>query len=419
MRFLLAALLPLVLTAQDLPLKAGLARIELTPAGSMPMYGYSNRKCGNATGTHDPLHAKVLVLESGDSKIAIVTMDLGSFVGKTIHEQVKTKLGIPVLLLSASHTHSGPAFIAPSHVDAAYHAEVESKIFNAVKQASEAMFPARLAISKGSAQLGYNRLVLREDGRARALFDNLERLPLTPIDPEYTVLHVQDETGKDRALIVHYAVHAVVMGSTNCLYSADYPGVLQAEVEKAIPGAQCMFVQGGAGDINPLFMARTGNSETDFGIMTKHGQTLAASVLRTVRKPTALSANRHPIQTKSQIMTFPDRWDKSKTIDVGISTVLINREIAIAALPGEPMHKLQVEWKQKADVAYPLFYGYTYSSGGEWPGYIPDLKTAAYGGYGADVSTRIAIGAGESIMQRHLIQLFDLLGMWKDQPGRP
>ena len=104
---------------------------------------------------------------------------------------------------------------------------------------------------------------------------------------------------------------------------------------------------------------------------------------------------------------------------MGITTVLINREIAIAAVPGEPLHKLQTTWKTQADVPHPLFYGYTYSSGGVWPGYIPDLKSAAYGGYGADVSTRIEVGAGETIMQRHLINLYRLLGMWRGQPGKP
>jgi hypothetical protein len=60
-------------------------------------------------------------------------------------------------------------------------------------------------------------------------------------------------------------------------------------------------------------------------------------------------------------MSFLDRWEKDKTVDVGITTALINREIIIAATPGEPMHKLQATWKQEAGVAYPLFYSYTYS----------------------------------------------------------
>ena len=83
------------------------------------------------------------------------------------------------------------------------------------------------------------------------------------------------------------------------------------------------------------------------------------------------------------MLKFADRWDKEQTFEVGITTVLINREIAIAAVPGEPMHKFQMYWKEHADVSYPLFYGYTYSAGGVWPGYLPDIRSAAYGGYGA------------------------------------
>jgi len=52
-------------------LKAGVARVEITPSAYMPMYGYANRKCGPANGTHDPLFAKAAVLEAGDSRIAL------------------------------------------------------------------------------------------------------------------------------------------------------------------------------------------------------------------------------------------------------------------------------------------------------------------------------------------------------------
>ena len=41
-------------------LRAGVARVDITPASSMPMYGYANRKCGVSNGTNDPLFAKVL-----------------------------------------------------------------------------------------------------------------------------------------------------------------------------------------------------------------------------------------------------------------------------------------------------------------------------------------------------------------------
>ena len=213
---LLALLVPAATSAAEL--KAGVARVEITPSAFMPMYGYANRKCGPANGTHDPLFAKVLVLEAGDSRMAIVTADVGSLVSENLRRDVASKLGIPVLLLSASHTHSAPAFLpfgsAPATGDdaRAYLSELERKIFGAIETASRSMFPARLGVGKGSLQLGYNRLLLREDGRARAVFDNLDRIPYGPVDPEIVLLRVEDADGRAKALIVHYAVHAVVLG---------------------------------------------------------------------------------------------------------------------------------------------------------------------------------------------------------------
>ncbi len=408
--------------AAQVPLRAGVARVEITPATFMEMFGYANRKCGPANGTHDPLFAKALVLATGDARLAIVTLDLGSMVSAHLKDEVSAKLGIPVLLLAASHTHSGPRFLpygAGQPQPSPYLAEVEGKIFGAVKQASESMFPARLAVGKGSLQLGYNRLLPRDNGRSRALFDNLERIPYGPVDPEFTLLRVEDESGAARALLVHYACHAVVLGPTSCKYSADWPGAMMARVESAIPGVQCMFVQGGAGDINPLFLGRTGKEEEDFATMQKMGELMGAEVLRAARDMHAAGPLRYPIQYSSETLTFPERWEKDKSLEVGLTTVLINREIAIAAVPGEPMHKLQERWKKEAEVPYPLFYGYTYSAGGGWPGYIPDLRSAAHGGYGADVTTRISVGAGEAIMEHQLISLYGLLGMWHDQPGKP
>ncbi|MCW5978192.1 MAG: neutral/alkaline non-lysosomal ceramidase N-terminal domain-containing protein [Bryobacteraceae bacterium] len=410
-------------TAADAGLLAGIARVEITPSKLMRMYGYANRKCGPANGTHDPLFAKALVLQAGESRLAIVTMDLGSMVSANLPRDVAAKLAIPVLLLAASHTHSAPAFLpygsAPAEDEAAleYLADLEGKVFRAVEEASRAMFPARLGVGRGSIQLGYNRLLPRDDGRSRALFDNLERVPYGPVDPEFVLLRVDDASGNQRALLVHYAAHAVVLGPTSCKYSADFPGVMQRKAEEELKGTQVMFVQGGAGDINPLFMGRSGDESADFKVMEKMGELLAAEVLRANKSVEGVAAD--AIRAKGEVLTFSERWEKDKSMEVGITTVLIGQQIAIATAPGEALHKLQRMWKEQADVPHALFYGYTYSSGGTWAGYIPDLRSAAYGGYGADASTRIEVGAGEKIMLRHLANLYDLRGMWRDAPGRP
>ena len=404
-------------------MRAGVARVDITPSALMQMYGYANRRCGDAVGTHDPLQAKALVLEAGGSRMAIVTLDLGSMVSDNVRREVASRLNIPVLLLSASHSHSTPSFLpfgsSPTKDPnaAPYLAELEGKIFSAVEAASKAMGPATLQVGRGSLQLGYNRLLPRDDGRSRALFENPERTPYGPVDPEFVLLRVDGADGQPRALLVHYATHAVVLGPTNCKYSADYPGAMQAKVEATLPGTQVMFVQGGAGDINPLMMARSGKEDDDFAVVKKMGDLLADAVIRANKTVAPVPPGPAGILVKSEMLTVADRWDRTQTLDLGITTVLINGSIAIAAMPGEPMHRLQRMWKEQAEVPVPLFYGYTLSAGGTWAGYIPDLRSAAHGGYGADVTTRVEIGAGERLLQRHLINLYGLLGMWRDKPG--
>jgi len=132
--------------ADDVQLQAGIARADITPASFMAMYGYANRKCGPANGTHDPLYAKALVLATGESRMAIVTLDLGNIVAPNLGPKVAATLGIPVLLLAASHSHSTPLFVPGS----AEQDELEKKIFDAVERASKSMFPARLGIGRGS-----------------------------------------------------------------------------------------------------------------------------------------------------------------------------------------------------------------------------------------------------------------------------
>jgi len=409
-----------VLVHELVPLRAGLAQVDITPANFMPMYGYRNRSCGPANGHHDPLMAKVLILESAAARLAIVSLDLGSIVSARLRDEA-AKMGFSLLLLAASHTHSGPLFLSPEPGEAqqAFLRQTEDKILAALHQAAGRMFVARLSTARGTARLGYNRLVLREHGRARAAFNNLERIPYGPLDAEYMLLEISESGVGPRALLIHHSIHPVVLGPTNCKYSADFPGAMNAAIEKALPGVQSMFIQGGAGDMNPLFLGRAGNDRDDFAQVNRMGELLAASVLQTRSTLRDTGMVSHPIRTSAEVLRLNDRWESGKTVDVGIAAALIGRDIAIAAMPGEPLHTLQTTWKGRADVAFPLFYGYTYSAGGEWPGYIPDLKSAAYGGYGADASTRVEVGAGEKILERLLQSLYALRGYWSSAPGLP
>ena len=165
--------------------------------------------------------------------------------------------------------------------------------------------------------------------------------------------------------------------------------------------------------------SRSGDEAADFALVDRLGRLLAAEVLRVNGRVTPLTPVSAPLRVKREVQTLRDRWTSDATIDVGTTTLLIGDDVAIATLPGEPMHRLQRLWKEQADVPVPLFWGYTWSAGGTWAGYIPDLRSAAYGGYGADVSTRLEVGAGERLVWKHLQNLYELRDMWKGAPGKP
>lgn len=70
--------LPLLSNAQSF--RAGVARADITPPPGVDLWGYSNRS-GPATGTLDPLYARVLYLDGGRNSVSIITLDLGRSFG--------------------------------------------------------------------------------------------------------------------------------------------------------------------------------------------------------------------------------------------------------------------------------------------------------------------------------------------------
>ena len=112
MVILLCLLLDVVpVVAEAAGLRAGVAKVDITPPLGLKMYGYGGRKDG-ATRILDPLYARVLVLEAGDKRVALVVCDLGRPFApawiERLRENARNSSGISYVLTAAIHTHSGP-----------------------------------------------------------------------------------------------------------------------------------------------------------------------------------------------------------------------------------------------------------------------------------------------------------------------
>lgn len=413
--FLLTAITALTSAAE---LQAGTARVEITPPFGFPMGGYGARQ-GPSTGVHDPLFATVLLLKADGVSVAIISCDVLSFPSERILALAHERKLADYVLIAATHDHSGPITWRDKNwpsPNRSWYSETEDKILTAIEEASKKLFPARIAAGFGEIYLGHNRRKVAVDGKVTMFWRNAERLPTSPVDPTFGVIRVDDETGKPRAVLVNYACHAVVMGPDNRQISADYPGYLRQRIERELPNALCLFVQGGAGDINP-YLDKQPVAENGFGEAEKTGNALAEEVLKVTRKLNPVANASSKLQAIAEVKEFRDRWDTTKTVKAGLTTLLLNNNIAIATIPGEPFVDLQIALRDKSEVANTFLFGYTYSAGGEWIGYVPTIRAAAEGGYGANYSTNIEVGAGEAMIDRHIVNLFTLMGKLKKSPS--
>jgi neutral ceramidase len=374
---------------------------------------------------HDSLYARSLVLEINGTRIAFISVDLGIYTSKIIEKICKEKYGIAQVMLSSSHTHSS------GKLDNSY---VETQIIKGIGAAVKNMFPAKIVAGhKSFPQLGFNRLIVREDGHSRESWfsddhytsENPERIPFGPVDPEVGVIKIEDMAGQPRAIIMNYAMHSDIV-CQNYAISADYPGVACRKVEEEF-GKQmtCLFIQGAGGNIESLIISsrRKGPNDpfkTDYNTIERVGELLAYETVKLAKSLVMTIQNEDEINYRTDSIKFKGRFDKTTDFDIHISTILINKDIVIATCPGEPFIQLQLDWKKKIEDASgkPFLFGYTWIEG-TWPNYIADIKSAAQGGYGADQNSPVLIevGAGETIMNKHFENYFRLNGLMREKSG--
>lgn len=292
--FLCTSVVPLLLASAALcaeakTWKAGAARVDITPVGPMWMSGYAGRD-KPAEGTLHNLWAKAVVLEDPDGRrVALVTMDLVGIprdLSVAVCAELKKKHGLPreAILLSTSHTHTGP--IVGSNLNAmyalddaqqkrvsAYAADLQAKLVEVVGAALGKLAPAQLTWGTGRVTLAVNRRTNKEADVPR--LRELGQLK-GPVDHEVPVLAVRDPEGKIRAVVFGYACHATVLSFYQ--WSGDYPGFAQLAVEKMYPDALALFWAGCGADQNPL-------PRRTVGLAEGYGQQLAEGVKAVLDAP--------------------------------------------------------------------------------------------------------------------------------------
>jgi hypothetical protein len=390
-------------------LRAGVARLEITPPVGLDLTGYLARE-NPSIGVRDPLYVRALVLDDEDRQVALISCDLLGFdraLMVELRDRIALRTGIPAphVMVACTHTHGGPAtmrLVDCGEIDPAYVEGLLPRMVDAVAQAQSHLEPATLAVGHAQSTAGvHNR-----------------RTPGDVIDPAVGLLRVDESAGKPLAVVVNYTCHPTTLTSDNCRITADYPGLVVDRIE-AECGGVALFLMGAIGDVGPIArgeesLATVGNGVADAALAAL--PTLAANALtrisvasevlalpllplpsrddwlalRASYESAALAAEQsaNPASAKAQWAMvhwtermFEQMQDESlsPTVEVEIQTLRLG-DLVIVGVPGEFFVELGLQIKeklQKAGVQQVMIVGFANGN----VGYIPARRAYPKGGY--------------------------------------
>ncbi len=432
----------LVSIACGMELRVGAGSVKITPPVGIPVAGYYNVRL--ATGLHDELYAKALVLESGGARAALVACDLIALeqdVVEAARALIEKATGLPGehVMISATHSHTGPLlnprFLsliegAPRRAAERYRARLPSRIAEAVRLAETALRPARAWVHTGREEtLSFYRRFLMKDGTVRFNPGKLNPDIVQPVgepDPEVPVVYFDTPDGEPLATFVNFALHLDTVGGTQ--YSADYPYTLARLLGKVKgPGMLTLFTIGAAGNINHIDV-RSAEPQKGHAEAQRIGTILAGEVvksyarlrpaptnpLRGASRPVQLpvpsldAGSVEKAQAKARLFGKPgappflDMVAALRTLDIAdfrrqpltaeVQVLALGDQIAWVGLPGEIFVELGVAIKKASPFPHSVVVGLANGS----IGYVPTQKAFAEGGYEV-ISARCAPGCGELV----------------------
>jgi hypothetical protein len=244
--------------------QAGWAEVEITPPLGIGLGGRGGPET-LAKKVLDPLYAQVLYLKDPKGVgFVLVSFDLIGLphdLSDRLRTDIVNELGVEwnLVVLNASHTHSGPymirslmAGVGPApQIEIDYFKALEDKIVAAIRSAAKTMKPVKVEAFQGTSNVGINRRGKNKLGNRGILPD-----PKGPFDEKVWAMKLTPESGPS-AVIFSYACHPVIVyGYANAAISADFPGVARKAIRESLGlGTHAQFVQGFAGNVRPRVTA--------------------------------------------------------------------------------------------------------------------------------------------------------------------
>jgi hypothetical protein len=258
--------------------RAGAAASNISPQLGGSMMGLFNER--KSTHIHDELHARCLVLDDGQTRLAIVVCDscmMPRDLVDNAKEMIHKKVGLAAdhILISATHTHSAPSCMGLylSETDTNYLPFLSSRIVDGVVRAINNLAPATIGWGVGQKpELVFNRRWRMKPGsippNPLGGTNELVRMnpppgspdliePAGPTDPELCVLSIQSTNHRPLALLANFSLHYVGTSRDKDV-TADYFGAFCDQMVQILgtegqdPPLVALLSNGTSGDINNI-----------------------------------------------------------------------------------------------------------------------------------------------------------------------
>jgi hypothetical protein len=259
-------------------LQIGWATVNITPDHTMPMAGYRPRD--RFDDVHDSLFVRVLVIDNGAAKVAMISVDLLLFppaLYKTLKQALQGK--VDFMYASATHTHNGVGAFDPTiggeivsgDYDSAWILHLSEMIQGAVQQADQQKMNATIAYGENYAlDLVSNRL--RRSGQKDGVLRSM------------LIKRADSSTG----IFFTFSAHANSINKTSLSLSGDYPGqVIEKLQESGI-------------DFGMYMAGMVGSHRTEYKMFRLDNFPLMDTFSRVLTKR-LLNTHYHPLDDKSSI----------------------------------------------------------------------------------------------------------------------
>ena len=372
-----------------------MAIVDITPPVGVTLMGYGRRP---SESVGHPLRAEALACEGEDAGWILICADVCAFsspLANVVREQIGPRTGLApeAVMLTATHTHSGPyvtdaLWSEDSELESDYFKTLRDKLVNVAERAWQARSPCTLAYAKTSApELGSNRRVQKADGDWTNEWSDPERQHTGYFDPTVELVGVRREDTTLQTLLVNFGCHPVCFGGQSRAISGDYVSYLKDSLEAEKSADTVMFTVSGHANIDPHICV-----QADVTAVQNQGRRLAEIVSRAL--PSLAPIEDQGVAAVYEPWTFNTTWKlagrrlkfyphaaRGASVNTGVSALAAG-ELALLGLPGEAVSEYREKFRQRSPFSRTLLV----SLANDFVGYLPTDEILQQGAYEADLS---------------------------------